>query len=304
MTFYFRSPREGNYYLTVFAQQVGNRIKVENVFKAACEYKIVCDQAAGDIKPYPLCSDSNWGPGAPVKQYGLTPSHKTAILAAPNGRAEVSFAKTRDVRLYARLTKDGMDDDALERAVSVREQDNMVYVTVQLPARGEYGLEIYANEPAKEGDTFTHMCQYLTSYTDRDFGTLYGQVFDRSDLTSSMQATPLMYTAQGELFANQPGGAQRPGPGGQQVAPGGPIGGPGGKQVYETKSTDWDGQTFTQKSYREEVESSDTGSRMYRQQTTQVCIYKELQKLPTSSSPYGNIFYYCVALVASTFIVF
>lgn len=55
-----------------------------------CEYKIVCDQAAGDIRPYPQCSDSNWGPGTPVQQYGLTPSHSNAILAAPNGRAEVS----------------------------------------------------------------------------------------------------------------------------------------------------------------------------------------------------------------------
>ena len=54
-----------------------------------CEYKIICDQAAGDIRPYPQCSDSNWGPGTPVQQYGLTPSHTNAILAAPNGRAEV-----------------------------------------------------------------------------------------------------------------------------------------------------------------------------------------------------------------------
>ena len=54
-----------------------------------CEYKIICDQAAGDIRPYPQCSDSNWGPGTPVQQYGLTPSHSNAILAAPNGRAEV-----------------------------------------------------------------------------------------------------------------------------------------------------------------------------------------------------------------------
>lgn len=272
VTFYFRSPREGNYFLTVFAQQVGDRIKVENVFKAACEYKIICDQAAGDIKPYPLVSDSNWGPGAPVKQYGLTPSHKTAILAAPNGRTEVSFAKSRDVRLYARLTKDGMDEDTLERAVTVREQDNVIYVTVQLPARGEYGLEVYANEPQREGDTFTHMCQYLTSFTDRDFGTLYGQVFDRTDLTSSMQATPLLYTAQGELFANQSGDSQRFGPGGkmapQQMRPGQTVA-PGGKQTYQTSSADWDGNTYTEKSYKEQSESSDSGNRSYRQQTTQ-----------------------------------
>ena len=28
VTFYFRAPREGNYYMTVFAQQVSERIKV------------------------------------------------------------------------------------------------------------------------------------------------------------------------------------------------------------------------------------------------------------------------------------
>ncbi len=51
-----------------------------------------------------------------------------------------------------------------------------VHVAVQLPARGEYGLEIYANEPDREGDTFTHMCQYLCSYIDRDVDSTYGQV--------------------------------------------------------------------------------------------------------------------------------
>ena len=83
VTFYFRAPREGNYFLTLFAQTVGAKIKVENIFKAACEYKIVADEAAGDIRPYPQCNDSNWGPGAPVRQYGLWPSHATAILSAP-----------------------------------------------------------------------------------------------------------------------------------------------------------------------------------------------------------------------------
>ena len=63
VTFFFRAPKEGNYYLTIFAQLVGDRIRIENVFKAACEFKIVCESAAGDIRPYPQCSDSNWGPG-------------------------------------------------------------------------------------------------------------------------------------------------------------------------------------------------------------------------------------------------
>jgi len=62
-----------------------------------------------------------------VRQYGLTPSQKTALLAAPNGRAEIAFTRTRDVRLYARLIKDGVDEDTLENAVSVREQVSVLF---------------------------------------------------------------------------------------------------------------------------------------------------------------------------------
>ena len=128
LTFYFRCPREGNYYLTIFAQQAGNRVRTEYVFKATCEFKIICDQAAADTRPYPLCSDSNWGPGAPVHQYGFTPSHKDAIVVAERGRVDISFQKSRNVRLFARLTQDGADQDILERYVSVKEQDNQVSI--------------------------------------------------------------------------------------------------------------------------------------------------------------------------------
>lgn len=53
-----------------------------------------------------------------------------------------------------------------------------VFVTLRLPAVGEYGLEIYASEPNRDVGTFTHICQYLVAYSDRDFGAVYGQVSD------------------------------------------------------------------------------------------------------------------------------
>ena len=265
VTFYFRSPKEGSYYMTMFAQPIADRVRVENVFKAACEYKIICDQAASDVRPYPLCSDANWGAGAPVRQYGLTPSCKTALISAPNGRAELSFLKSRDVRLFARLVKDGLDEDTLENAVNIREQENQDFVTIVLPATGEYGLEIYANEPMREGDTYTHVCQYLVSFTDREFGALYGQVFDRSDLAYGMQATPMLYSSPGGQFSTLPGaGMSRSGPQDQGRL------GPGGKPMYGGHVQDWDNNTFAGKTYRDEMEAGDDGSRAYRQQTTQV----------------------------------
>ncbi len=45
---------------------------------------------------------------------------------------QVSFTKSRPVRLYAKLNKDGLDDDTAERCVNVREQENQVHSSTSL----------------------------------------------------------------------------------------------------------------------------------------------------------------------------
>ena len=72
----------------------------------------------------------------------------------------------------------------------------MAYITAHLPTHGEYGLEIYANEPMKEGDTFTHVCQYLCTWLEKDFRAQYGQVYDRADLSFLNHTLPLSYAGQ------------------------------------------------------------------------------------------------------------
>ena len=66
-----------------------------------------------------------------------------------------------------------------------------VYVAVRLPAVGEYGLEIYACKPQRDGDTFTHICQYLVVFADREFGVLYSELFDQLDVVRGTQADPV-----------------------------------------------------------------------------------------------------------------
>lgn len=115
--------------------QLTNNSKSESLFKAACEYKIICDSTSAanlavnppeDVRPFPRCAEINWGAGNLVAQYGLVPGHRTALLAAPNGRAEVSFTKTKPVRLYAKLIRDGISDSVLQKGVTVGQQDNQV----------------------------------------------------------------------------------------------------------------------------------------------------------------------------------
>lgn len=263
VTFYFRSPREGSYYLTVFSQPAANKLRIENIFKAACEYKIICDQAASDIRPYPLCADNNWGAGIPIQLYSIFPNYKTALLAAPGGRAEVSFKKTQEVRIHARLVRDGMDEQTLENAVRVKEQDNFAVIAVALPTTGEYGLEVYANDPMRNGDTFTHICQYLVSYTDRDLGIMYGQVFDRTDLAFDMQATSTLYNTP----ASQLAVASSPGPT-RGLPPSLPRTATLNSHSSKHKPSvvqEWDGTSISSMSYRDEF-----GPTYDRRQTSQV----------------------------------
>jgi len=81
-----------------------------------------------------------------------------------------------------------------------------VYVAVRLPAVGEYGLEIYACKPQRDGDTFTHICQYLVVFADREFGAVYSELFDQLDVARGTQADPV----RGQFESSQCNGTARP----------------------------------------------------------------------------------------------
>ena len=187
VTYYFRAPRSGNYYLTIFAREIPAEIpKSSIVFKSVAEFKIISDEPAKISAPFPYCSDSGWGIDMYVNQYPMKPHNKTAILICPDGKAELKFDKEHDLHVYARLVKDGLDFDTLKKAMSLHEDNGSAVVSVALPGEGEYGLEIFANDQQKDGKLYTHFCQYLCSFLQRDFTDLYGCVCDRSDLPASV----------------------------------------------------------------------------------------------------------------------
>lgn len=102
----------------------------ENVFKAVAEYKIIGGKdVPSNVVPFPGCSDLSWGPDAVLSQYGLSPRTKEALLKAPKGHAEVAFDKGHpDVRVYARLLKDGVSNQDLKRAVAVKTENDKVFM--------------------------------------------------------------------------------------------------------------------------------------------------------------------------------
>ena len=76
---------------------------------------------------------------------------------------ELRFTMARPLRFMAKLkTMLQLDEQALERLVVSRTvRDLEAKFTVYLPERGEYGLEIYTNDPSGDGNTLFHIWQYL-----------------------------------------------------------------------------------------------------------------------------------------------
>ena len=189
VTYYFRAPEAGDYYLAVFARDVGDELpKGSIVFKCVSEYKIICEKAVDDVKPFPFCSDSSWGLDMYINQYQMLPNNKSAILICPDGKAEVTFDKDPDLRVYARLVRDGFAFETLKSCLTLVDRGGFVEVKVSLPEEGEYGLEIFANDKQRDGLMFMHFCQYMVTWLTPDFATIYGLVFDRPDLPQSVGA--------------------------------------------------------------------------------------------------------------------
>ncbi|XP_033757635.1 uncharacterized protein LOC117340002 [Pecten maximus] len=202
-TFVLRAPKAGSFYLTIFAQLLTGDIGVKNVFTASAEYKVVADTTAHDASPLPNCSDSNWGPGVPVSQLGLVPSQKDAVISTTDGNVAFSFRKTRPTYILCKLRHPGMGDEALERCISETEIGDEIHVTATLPRQGEYGLEIYGNDPSKDGDTYTHICQYFVHYAqpEEQATAFYQEAPQRRVVPNAHQAT-LSYVNPNQLAQN------------------------------------------------------------------------------------------------------
>ncbi|XP_067949883.1 uncharacterized protein [Watersipora subatra] len=158
---FLRIPVKGFYYLTVYSTQVKKTSQEESIFSAVCEYKIVCDVPYPNAEPYPFVSDTNWGPGAEVYQAGLIPNIRDAVIVAENGHIELDFEKVHPVKVLPKLVSAVATEKQCEKAIKQDDNDYISRLDIDLPVNGEYALEVYANDPERDGNTYTHVCQYL-----------------------------------------------------------------------------------------------------------------------------------------------
>ena len=180
LTYFIRPPATGSYLLTVFAREFLDAVSPKTLitFRSVAEYKVVCDSTSDEVtSPFPYCSDSSWGLDMYASFIGarLIPTHRTAVVFCPDGHGLVSLKLSDpELRLYARLVREGLAFDILKRGVTVVKDDSQVVIRVELPEPGEYGLEVFVNDPDKDGKLFAHFCQYLfTTDMEGSFASVY-----------------------------------------------------------------------------------------------------------------------------------
>ncbi|KAK3757666.1 hypothetical protein RRG08_000177 [Elysia crispata] len=190
-TFVFRAPKAGQYYFTIFAQLLTGELGVKNIFTASAEYKVIVDRASSDAGPLPACSDSSWGPGVAVDQLGLVANPSDGIIATEDGTVNLEFAKTKPAYVLCKLRSNGERDEELEKYITEIDEGDVVKVKAELPKRGEYGIEVYGNDPAKDGDTYTHICQYYVHFAPKSEqdSAFYNESPERRGLAPGNTAT-------------------------------------------------------------------------------------------------------------------
>lgn len=124
--------------------------------------------------------------------YGLRPSHQEAILSAPNGLCEIYFEKERPVIIDAELT--GAENrDILAQCIEVSQGSTIDTVTIRLPNKGEYCLQIYANDPERDAETCMLVCQYLVSFTEGEIAAnKYRNIYNTMELNRQQAAPSLL----------------------------------------------------------------------------------------------------------------
>ena len=161
--FKFRFPSNGSYLLTLYIKNTADKNggSPGMTHSSICEYLVEVDCEHPEVKPFPPCIYTNWGPSENACKYDLVPLRKNAVVHTEDGKAEIQLGLSKDLNFLTKLKSNHIDENVLQRYVMHRIVGEKVVFTVTPPSVGEYGLEIYCRDPVTDGNTLYNVCQYM-----------------------------------------------------------------------------------------------------------------------------------------------
>ncbi|XP_013402730.1 uncharacterized protein LOC106168267 [Lingula anatina] len=164
----------GDYKLDIYAKEIG----VYRFFKWATCYRIICPEPVPkenvvDNQPYPLKPQNGYfGPGFHVNDLGISAeTHKRGVVDADTGEVEIRFKtkpETGVQMVQPRLVSNQVHSAVLQDFVEHKKEANEDVYTVRVPEKGEYALELFAQQGNKDQSTQTNVCNYLLRCNDEN----------------------------------------------------------------------------------------------------------------------------------------
>lgn len=160
--FTIRLPQKSSYCFVILARD-RDTLATENEYFGVCEYKLYCEAHPTDPLPFPPLVHLVWGSRYCANKYGLVPLANGALVNTVNGVAEIRFQVPKELYFTARLKKSNgkVKGEDLDEYIEYRMVDGVATFTVRAPSTGEFGLEIYVNDPKVDGNALYHAYQYL-----------------------------------------------------------------------------------------------------------------------------------------------
>ncbi|BHF57665.1 hypothetical protein SprV_0100060800 [Sparganum proliferum] len=168
VAFYIRPPRPGAYKLLIYAKHRQGEAAIasdppestENLYGAVCEYRLMARVSHNVcLPPFPPCQTGNYGQTEMVKRFNIRAVCREPAIRAIQGTVELRFTSVDPNRPLPRLmgqlkctllSAEALEHCILQRTLSYTESVLLIF----LPDAGEYGLEVYANEPDRDGSSY------------------------------------------------------------------------------------------------------------------------------------------------------
>ena len=90
---------------------------------------------------------------------------------------QIRFKLQRQLLFSGKLKSNSYSEADLQSCILYRTVGETAIFSISVPAPGEYGLEVFVNDPTKDGKMLRHMCQYLLICSEPQVSLLYNEQF-------------------------------------------------------------------------------------------------------------------------------
>ena len=168
-TIELRLPVKGEYALQIYASSK-KRDRMHNV----CNYIVTCEQPSRHL-PYPHFSDGRLGPGLFSADFMVRTGNQPSNTLRMGKQFKITMEHSGSSKFYCELTHYSIKPETLCNAVNLTSSTDTIDMDFNLPAFGEYGLNLYAcklSDPRRLYHVFTYFIKYklATASTDGKTG--------------------------------------------------------------------------------------------------------------------------------------